>query len=68
MKKHTSPLTDEQKDYRKQANLLFQDAHRKAKSLKRISRRPLKRQRTREVLARLKEGLRIGEKAKRPRM
>lgn len=68
MEKLNSPLTDEQKDYRKQADLLFQDAHHKAQSLKRISRRSLQRERAREVLASLKEGLRVGELAKRPRM
>lgn len=58
-------LSEEQKDCRNRAELLFADAHRKARSLKRISRRQAERARVREVLDSLRKGLKAGGMFKR---
>lgn len=60
------PLSDDQKDFLNKADLLFKDAHRKAKSLKRISRYQAQRARVREVLASLREGLKAVSMSRQP--
>lgn len=63
MDKKQVRLTDDQlKDCRSLATLHFEDAYKKAKSLSRISRHKLKRQRIKQVLASLREGLSVARK------
>jgi hypothetical protein len=59
-----TPKSDEQKDCQAKADLFFADAHKKAKSLKRISTARAQNARIREVLFSLREGLIAGQIAK----